>query len=139
MRNLKFTNKKEYLQYRKDWKNEYKQLTETIRDLKWMRKEYSRAASYAWINTKGKFPDMYICIKEYLNQQPRHIYLTNKYKGNPKWIEDYKKDATIMLEDLKLAKQEAQRQYLLSKITSEMRASTPEEKKDINEFFMLQV
>ena len=42
MRNAEFKTKEEYLQYRKDWKAEYKELSQTIREKKLLHKENSR-------------------------------------------------------------------------------------------------
>ena len=114
MRNLKFTNKEEYLQYRKDWKEEYKQLSETIRDYKWMRKEWSRACNIAQSKVK-KESNYYDHVGEILKQSPRYVHLKEKYKNDRKWLEQYQTQATEMLTELKLAKQEAQRQYLVAK------------------------
>lgn len=110
-----FTNKNEYLAYRANWKAQYATLSETIREKKWMHKEYSRACSKARIETEGKWPDYYNKIRAILAANPRYVHLEQKYKNDGRWLEQLRKQATEMLEELKAAKQEAQRQYLASK------------------------
>lgn len=110
-----FTNKETYLAYRAEWKAKYAALSETIREKKWMHKEYARACSKAWLETKGKWPDYYNKIRELLASNPRYVHLEQKYKNDGRWIAQLKKQATEMLEELKAAKAEAQRQYLAAK------------------------
>ncbi len=64
------------------------------------------------METKGKYPEFNLRVVQILSQNPRYVYLQQKYKNDRKWLELYRKEATEMLEELKLAKQEAQRQYL---------------------------
>lgn len=78
-----FTNKEEYLAYRSAWKAEYKELSQTIRELKANIRETQKNREYA-----GRM--QYALIKE-------------------------RKAARTMLDDLKLSKMEAQRQYLEQK------------------------
>lgn len=78
-----FTNKEEYLAYRFAWKAEYKELSNTIRQLKADIRKTQKERSYA-----GTM--QYTLIKE-------------------------RKAARTMLEELKLSKEEAQRQYLKQK------------------------
>lgn len=109
MSNNQFKTKEEYLQYRKDWKAEYKQLSEDIREKKWMQKELNRA----W--NKGK---QWGEVQEILSQNKRYQTLHEKYKNEHYLIaglDFYKSLATGMLEELKEAKQEAQRKYLVAK------------------------
>lgn len=80
MRNSQFKNKEEYLQYRKDWKAEYKQLSKDIR----VQKYYIRG---------------------------QHTPSSSDYYE----LHRLRTTATCMLEELKQAKEEAQRQYLASK------------------------
>lgn len=67
MRNNKFTTKEEYLQYRKEWKAEYKQLSEDIRETKkeildlQKHKEYAGALQYHKLCQRKLASDM---IKE---------------------------------------------------------------------------
>jgi len=112
-----FTNKEEYLAYRAEWKAKYAEISETIREKKWMQKEYSRACNKARKETEGKWPEYYNRIREILKQNPRYIHLEQKYKNDGRWLEKLRKQATEMLEELKAAKQEAQRQYLAAKAT----------------------
>jgi hypothetical protein len=78
-----FTNKEEYLAYRSNWKAEYKELSNTIRQIKSDIRMTQKNREYA-----GRM--QYTLIKE-------------------------RKAAASMLEDLKLSKAEAQRQYLEQK------------------------
>lgn len=110
-----FTNKETYLAYRAEWKAKYAALSETIREKKWMQKEYSRACNKARLETEGKWPAYYNKIRELLSKNPRYIHLEQKYKNDGRWLEKLRKEATEMLEELKAAKQEAQRQYLAQK------------------------
>ena len=113
--NTKFNSRETYLAYRSEWKARYNELSETIREKKWMRNEYNRACNQAYTETKGKWPDFHKRTIELLNQNARYAQLQEKYKGERKWLELYRKEATAMLEELKEAKVEAQRQYLASK------------------------
>ena len=124
MTTAKFTNKEEYLQYRKDWKEEYKQLSQTIREKKWLYKEYSRMWNKAmiahghpdthWDNTiKSRSFWEYLDVMQ--KENPQYVELNKKYTNDQKWVELYSKQATQMLNELKEAKQEAQRQYLAFK------------------------
>jgi len=81
--NTSFNSKETYLAYRSEWKANYKNLSQEIRETK-------------------------LAIRD-----------TQRAKGNAGWmqyslIKDRAK-ATAMLEELKLAKAEAQRQYLAAK------------------------
>ena len=85
MRNKEFKTKEEYLQYRKDWKREYAELSQTIRETK------------AEINRR---------FKEY------------EYAGilQSELVLKLKPQAKAMLIERAWSKEEAQRQYLASKI-----------------------
>jgi ClpP class serine protease len=124
MTTAKFTNKEEYLQYRREWKAEYKQLSQTIREKKWLHKEFSRMWNKAmiahghpdthWNNNikSGRFWE-YLDVMQ--KENPQYVELKKKYTNDRKWVELYSKQATQMIEELKEAKLEAQRQYLASK------------------------
>lgn len=98
MRNPKFTTKEEYLQYRKDWKEEYKQLSQHIRDFKFAR----------WYQSLGE-------KRQNLDGDRRLEEIKKKYRTDYFGVWGLKVKATSMLEELKFAKKEAQRQYLASK------------------------
>ena len=123
MTTVKFTNKEEYLQYRKEWKADYKQLSQTIREKKWLHREFNRMWNKAmiahghpnthWDNTKsGRFWE-YLDVMQ--KENPQYVELKKKYTNDRKRVELYSKQATQMIEELKEAKQEAQRQYLASR------------------------
>lgn len=118
MRNKNFTTKKEYLQYRKDWKEEYKTLSQNIREHKLIRRYLSKTANEAmkmvggilsYDNTKRYFE--YINT---LNKENEHLQeLLKKHKGT--YLGSLRKHAREMLAELKEAKIEANRQYLANK------------------------
>ena len=121
MRNNQFKTKEEYLQYRKDWKAEYKLISQAIRDKKWLRKEYCRAFNqtmnlhgHPWNGVYNESQrDAFVeDLNHDLKENKRYQELKDKWKD---CLESYREDATAMLEELKLAKQEARRQYLASK------------------------
>lgn len=100
--NTKFTNKETYLAYRSNWKAEYKQLSQDIRDLKFCR---SFPMANRFQNPKN--------VERYREIEKR---LFNNANTCVEWKLSEKRDKAFrMLEELKLAKQEAQRQYLASK------------------------
>ena len=82
---MKFTNKETYLAYRSNWKAEYKTLSKQIHDIKHDRWLKSRAQSYQGFGE-----------------------LNYKIRG-------MEQKATNLLEELKLAKAESNRQYLATK------------------------
>lgn len=84
MRNTEFKTKEEYLQYRNDWKDEYKQVSANIRELKNDIRNLQREGN----------PNV-------------GIYQSSREK--------HRKQATLMLIELKLAKEEAHKQYLAAK------------------------
>ena len=95
-----FTNKEEYLAYRSNWKAEYKELSQKIRN--------------------AKFCKWYCSLGE-ARTTPE---LTARFQAighGTDWgywsIYKMRQKATAMLEELKLAKVEANRQYLASKQT----------------------
>jgi hypothetical protein len=101
-----FTNKEEYLAYRQAWKAEYKELSNTIRDIKWGRKFINKASNKAHLQTGS---DSWNANCE------RYQTILKKVDRYDFWNDKHKKTATEMLKDLKLAKAEAQRQYLEQK------------------------
>lgn len=96
-----FTNKKEYMAYRSNWKAEYKELSQQIRDLKFCRA----------FPTANRFEDPKN-VERYREIEKR---LFNNVNTSVEWtLYEKRNKATYMLEQLKEAKVEAQRQYLAS-------------------------
>lgn len=125
MRNNKFTNKEEYLAYRSDWKVEYKALSQTIRERKWLHSRYSTIANKANVEVGMG----YATINRYFNYIDVMSNEDVEYK-EVRAKQDWRisKDrlsltATIMLDELKSAKVEANRQYLKSKGVLEERTA----------------
>ena len=126
MKNFYFPTKEEYLQYRKEWKAKYKELSQTIREYKWMQKEYSRMWNKAWIAHGDPFTLLWDDTRvnprfwDYLhlmeNENEKYRVIRKRYIQGKKWIGYYQENATAMLEELKIAKVEAQRQYLESRV-----------------------
>lgn len=113
-----FTNKEEYLAYRSEWKAGYKELSNIIREKKWMRKEYSRAYNKAKRQIgagRDYYSNLWATTDALLSDNKRYAELKQKYKSDKIWLEKYRAVAKDMNEDLKLAKIEAQRQYLEQK------------------------
>jgi hypothetical protein len=120
MRNNKFTTKKEYLQYRKDWKKEYMELSQTIRDYKLIQKYGSQDCNKAIQMVGGKIEysnvNAYFRYVEQMRKENNKLQaLLLKYKNSRKYISDYKKEARLMMEELTNAKIEANLQYIASK------------------------
>jgi len=95
-----FTTKEEYLAYRSNWKAQYKQLSQDIRDLKFCR----------W------FASLKNPVRITPDLEERFKMLSTKH-GNIYYfycIHASKSKATTMLDELKEAKAEAQRQYLVA-------------------------
>ena len=91
-----FNSKETYLQYRTIWKQRYAALSQLIRDLKFTRKRFDTS----WPKAAQ---DRYRRIQK---------ENTSPYGFCPQGLcWRYRQDATAMLEELKLAKAEAQRQY----------------------------
>lgn len=99
MTTSKFTNKEEYLQYRKDWKAEYKQLSQQIRDAKFCR-------WYASIRRQDRMTP---------ERDERWAKISGKTDYSYWAIKTLKVQATNMLDVLKESKQEAHQQYLAGK------------------------
>lgn len=112
-----FTNKEEYLAYRSNWKAEYKALSQTIRERKWLHSRYSTIANKANLEVGMDYPN----INKYFNyikmiSDEDKTYSEIRAKQN--WRISKEKlsfTATLMLAELQLAKEGAQRQYLANK------------------------
>lgn len=102
----KFNSKETYLAYRSEWKANYKQLSQQIRDFKFAR----------WYQTLGE-------KRQTPEGDARLLKISNQYKTNCFYVHGLKIKATSMLAELKLAKEEAQRQYLAAKAEKEMVAA----------------
>ena len=120
MRNNEFTTKKEYLQYRKEWKTEYEELSKQIRDARLMRKIYQQAYSKAELECKNpgqynNYMKIYKMTNEILKDNIKYQELYQKYNitKNQYWhyITPWSEKARLMLEELKLAKAESNRLY----------------------------
>jgi hypothetical protein len=94
-----FTNKETYLAYRSNWKSQYKELSTNIRNAKFC----------CWFTTLSN--------PERITPELEKRYASlSKWHGSTRYgIMKDKTKATAMLEELKEAKQEAQRQYLAEK------------------------
>ena len=118
MRNTEFKTKEEYLQYKKDWKSEYKELSQTIREKKILHKKNSRIFNKA-VSEKGWGDGLWRMVEFFTEDKkktdPKYKELVEKYKDDRRWVENLSSEATMMLEELKESKMEAQRQYLASK------------------------
>ena len=95
--NIKFTNKEEYLAYRSNWKAQYKELSQQIRDAKFCH----------WFHSLKR--------EDRIKSAQAHYDSISSVACDWYSIYKMKKQATAMLEELKEAKVEAQRQYLASK------------------------
>lgn len=120
----KFTNKQEYLAYRTQWKSDYKQLSQKIRDYKWMKTQYQRFASpiiakYNQNYHTFSYTDAMKQINDVLFTNEKYSELFKKYELKQHYqvfyVDGLKMTATKMLLELKEAKIEAQRQYLAEK------------------------
>jgi len=95
---MKFTTKEEYLAYRSEWKAQYKVLSKQIRDAKFCR----------WFCTLKN--------EERIKSHLAHFQTIGHKTDWTYWgIRTLSVQATNMLEQLQLAKQEAQSQYLAAK------------------------
>ena len=99
-----FTNKETYLAYRSEWKANYKQLSQDIRDLKFCR-AFPQANRFS--DPGGKNVERYREIENRLFNNPNTCVEWKLAQAQAK--------ATAMLEERKASKVEAQRQYWLSK------------------------
>lgn len=130
---ITFTNKQEYLAYRSEWKARYKEVSQSIRDMKFVRKIHAQifTKSEKKVNEQGAKQNYYRelwdiqegLLKELRESDTRYKAIFEKHKdknGIIRWyslVDEFRKEATQMLEELKLAKVEANRQYLASKET----------------------
>ena len=116
---INFNSKASYLAWRILWKIEYAQISQNIRDLKFIRKELNRALNKSAAALCEKRPirnyyqELAMDINKFLQQVPR--YLETKQKCRDLSVEYERERAHQMLETLKQAKAEAQRQYLSAK------------------------
>ena len=94
-----FTNKETYLAYRSNWKAQYKELSQQIRD-------YKFCIWFVSLKREDRITP---------EREERFQKITAKYGNRFYYVHSLKKQATAMLEELKEAKQEAQRQYLAEK------------------------
>ncbi len=99
MTTFTFNSKETYLAYRSEWKAQYKELSQQIRNAKFCR----------W----------YCSLRNPKRITPAMTARFQKIGPTTDWtywnIFKMRERATFMLEQLKLAKQEAQRQYLAAK------------------------
>jgi hypothetical protein len=119
---MKFNTREEYVEAVKQWKIAYKQLSQQIRDGKAARVMWQKAWSKAEAHTQsGNYSEIYKLCRQYLSIDARYQALYDKYNPTKNQYWQYphywtlKKDATKMLEERKLARVEAQRQYLEAK------------------------
>jgi hypothetical protein len=121
MNKFTFTTKETYLQYRSAWKDDYKELSKTIKERKWLRKEWQRAYNKTYINlgdpfsNSGNYDKFRAYEKVLLDEVVGYNEMCSKHNLRIP-LETLRKNARIMNETLKLAKEEAQRQYLEQKM-----------------------
>lgn len=121
MRNTKFTTKEEYIQYRKDWKEEYMTLSQTIRDYKLIRALRNRSCGKAMQMIGGTLTydnvnNYFRCAEQNIKEDTQLQSLLEKYKNSKKTLlELLQKDARTMMDELTNAKIESNKQYLVSK------------------------
>lgn len=120
MRNPKFTTKEEYLQYRKDWKEEYMTLSQMIRDYKTIRNLRNKACGKAMQMIGGVLSydnvnKYFRCAEQNIKEDAYLQSLIEKYKDKKTWLEKQRKEAKEMMQELTDAKIEANKQYLSSK------------------------
>lgn len=117
--NTNFKTKQEYLTFKKEWKEEYKKLSTTIRNLRYMAKEEARSCNkYINLNKNRMYPEYFKSVKDELKSNIHYQKLLNfsvdsMYKSY--YVNKHVEIAREMLENLKQAKLESQRQYLLQK------------------------
>jgi hypothetical protein len=99
MTKFTFTTKEEYIAYRANWKAEYSKLSQQIRDRKFCR----------W------YGSLQLPERKSEAMQKRYDALVKKEGFSCAYVTPLKNKATEMLEELKAAKVEAQRQYLATK------------------------
>lgn len=105
MKYNEFKTKEEYLAYRSEWKAEYKQLSQDIRDLKFCR-NFPMANRFDNPENVKRYREIEKRLFPSANQ---HVY----------WeLESKRAQATGMLEQLKEAKMMANYQYLEQKVAA---------------------
>lgn len=117
MRNPKFTTKEEYLQYRKDWKEEYMALSQTISERKWLHSRYCSIANKANLEVGMSYQNINKYF-DYIKMLSEEDVQYKEIRAKQNWRISKEKlsvTATKMLEELKLAKIEANKQYLVFK------------------------
>jgi hypothetical protein len=107
---MKFINKEEYLTWRSQWRADYRALSKQIRDIKFARwSEDSR---------RGGVKMSEVQLARY--NQIAQPYIAKHGVFYPSYqLEALRAKATAMLEERKLSKQEAQRQYCASRKDSQ--------------------
>ena len=119
-----FKTKEEYLTYRSEWKKNYASLSQSIRIQRLFDKECGRNWNRALLlgfQVNGTYYDKIIATYKFQNEfatEPKsELYLKLKsYIDSSKFIKHTNDTAFNMLEELKMAKLESQRQYLEQKI-----------------------
>lgn len=101
---MKFTTKQEYIDYRKNWKAQYKELSQKLRDIKFIHRAINFGKERFTADVEAKLKNLLI------------KYNPTKTPISWNWeIARSKITATNMLAELKESKIEAQNQYLASK------------------------
>jgi hypothetical protein len=111
--NITFTTKETYLQWRSDWKARYKLISQNIRDLKFIRREYCRAqAATQKEYQSGTYPvpDFSTVLYKKLHDVPGYDAAAKRVQRLG--LESQRDEARTLLFVLKQAKVEAQCQYL---------------------------
>lgn len=112
-----FTNKEEYLAYRSAWKAEYKALSQTIRERKWLQSRFSTIANKANLEIGMDYPNINKYF-DYIKMISDEDKTYSEIRAKQNWRiskEKLSATATKILEELKLVKIEANRQYLEQK------------------------
>lgn len=112
-----FTNKEEYLAYRSAWKTEYKELSRTIKERKWLHSKFASMANKANLEVGMDNPNI-IKYFNYIQMLEKENVKYSEIRAKQNWKISKEKlsvAATKMLEELKLSQIEANRQYLTSK------------------------
>lgn len=120
MRNPTFTTKEEYIQYRKDWKEDYMVLSQIIRDHKLIRRYCGQAQGKAVQMIDGD-PFTYDNISKYFRyidqnkKENEHLQsLLQKY-NTKKALYQYRIEAAEMMNELEQSKLNSKEQYIASK------------------------
>lgn len=111
--NITFTSKETYLQWRSDWKANYKKVSQSIRDLKLIRREECRArAATAKLFSTMTYPTPDFSTVFYARLHVAPGYEAAYSRAKLLSLGCQREEARALLETLKQAKVEAQRQYL---------------------------